>query len=258
MNKINNVNKFKKLSLILVLCSIMGINGCGSRKNERFDTVIDNVSSDTYFDDVIDEDVIKQVSDLEEYIKISNNLNKMNLLDNTSMEDYFDSYLMSPWEINYLIDEYENCRSINRENISKKLYIQNKYVNDYLHDYGYDIMSYVTLIGFKVRIADAGKMDMDKINSLRVPSQDVYDAYRNNSLFGRFWINDYDISSCSDLTNLLESIYDMQNNASNASKDNGSVEYNRDRNKLLMNAINNLKKIYSNEYEVNKKRIRKI
>ena len=254
MDKNKEIKKLRNLSVALGLCATMMVSGCAKSNTNSFNDTMYGRYSKTCFDELVGSGCFDLIDELEKYISISNRLHRMSLKDNTSINDYIDSKLLPADDILYLIECYEDkdYHDVSKDEIRCQLYVQNKHVNSYIHDHGYSIMANATLFGLKARVADAAGLSSDEAYLLSVMDQSTFEELTDFA-FSKVYIGDYDIGRCSDYLDLARSIYDMQNNDTAVSNSNDRVVYNSDRNKLIMNAINNLKKCLNNDYVIDSK-----
>lgn len=251
MNNKKRIDRLKRLSVLIGLSTALSlVECCNKNNNKTFDYVMESVSDETCFDEVAGDELIDSVNELESYIDLSNELSKLYLDDvNYDLSNY---KLRKPEEISTLIDNYDRNNTID-------LCIQNKLVNNYIRNYGYNIMDEAILNGIKSRIADLGDIDSLYVDNIDVMDRKTFNAIMSSGYAKPLLIGNLDISRNKDFINLLISLYDMQENVSYSKEYDKNIYYNKGRNKLIKNAIDNLKKIYSNEYKLdNKKRIKKI
>lgn len=257
-NKKELINRLKYMSLVLTLSTSIGLSGCG-KNNTKFSDTMRGRNNSTCFDELIGDDYFDLIDEVEKYVIISNKLNNLKLEDNTSIDDYIDSKLLKADEILSIIACYSDKNTDNetKDNLRCVLYVQNKLVNSYIRNNGYGIIAKATLLGLKARIADAASLDEKYASSIRVMDQDTFNSLIE-APFYEIYIGDYDIAKCGDYMNLLNSVYKMQNNENLAATTDIKSIYNKDRNKYIIEAINNLRICMSNDYKVDSKnRIRR-
>lgn len=242
--------------LATALACVPMVSAC-NRPSTSFGGTMYGVYENTCFDEMVGDEFVKEISRLEEYINISDKLNKLDLVDNTNTNNYLNCYLGNSAYLNALIDDYENKNydTYSKDELNALLYVQNKLVNEYIYHNGYDIMASATLNCLKARIADASGLSVSEAKKITVMDKKTYDQVASE-IFPSIFIGEYDISKCDDLLDLLNSVYEMQSNDSKVSHDE-FVSYNKDRNKIILKAINNLKNSLVSEYKIDsKKRIK--
>lgn len=258
-NKKELINRLKYMSLVLTLSTSIGLSGCGKTNNTKFSDTMRGRNNSTCFDELIGDDYFDLIDKVESYVDLSDELEKLNLSDNTIIDDYMNVELLSPDDIYAIISCY-NDKKIDKESKDRlgcELYVQNKLVNSYIRNNGYGIIAKATLLGLKARIADAASLDEKYASSIRVMDQDTFNSLIETPFY-EIYIGDYDIAKCSDYMNLLNSVYKMQNNENLAATTDIKSIYNKDRNKYIIEAINNLRICMSNDYKVDSKnRIRR-
>ena len=245
MDKKKRINKkvvmLKEMSLLLGLCTSLSLTGCSKNNSNHFNDFVSSISDDTCYDDIINSSMLDDVSLLEEYIYLSDMLH---YLPATNIRCK-NIELLKPDQIRELVSKD-----------SKELIIQNSLVNEYISKYGSTIVEEAALIGIKAKVADTVGIPVEDTLNINVLDKNTYDMIslqKNKEIL----IGGYDIFMCTDLINLLNSIYDLQDNNS-LSNGNKSFSYNEERNKLLLRTINNLRIVLSNQYVVtNNKRIKK-
>ncbi len=260
MESKNNFNYIRKLSAIVGTAFVVGLTGCGNTNDVSFNDTMYGIYASTCFDELLGEEEINFISQLEEYIDISEELHDLKLEDYTSVDDYKESKLLSPEDIYYLIEEYKNndkYTESEKQDISCKLYVQDKYVNTLLRDKGYSAVADAALAGVKATVADAAGLDEDYASSIVVMSQKEYQELHESFVL-EIPIGDYDVAKCSDLKDLIEWTYKMQEQESKALKNkNERARYNSDRNNYLRKAIKCLEKCLRTKHTVDsKKRIK--
>ena len=251
MDRKMRIDRLKRLSVLIGLSTALSLTGCCNKNNNKtFDNVMESVSDETCFDEVVGDELLDSVSELEGYINISNELSKIYLEDiNSDLSNY---ELKKPEEIGVLIDNYDRNNTFD-------LCVQNKLVNNFIKNKGYNIMAEATLDGIKSRIADLDNIDIQYVRDIEVMDRKTFNAIISSGYSKPLLIGDLDISDDTAFINLLTSIYDMQEFESSNKEYNNDVYYNKDRNKLILHAINSLKKVYSNKYEVKgKNKVKKI
>ena len=251
MDKRTRIERLKRLSVLIGLSTLLSFVECCNKSNDKsFKAVISNIKDETCYDEVAGEELLFSVNELEKYVNLSNKLNKLYLDDITC--DLTDIKMLSPEEVDILIENYDRNNTVD-------LCVQNKLINNYIKNYGYDIMAEATLLGLKSRVADISGLDSANVKNIYIMDETAYNKELSKEYRPSLIIGDCNIYSALELRELLVSLYDMQENESYNKKYDNNVTYNRDRNKLIKSAINNLKKVYSNEYKLdNKKRIKKI
>lgn len=255
MKRNDLIRRLKYYSAVITLCTSMSVTGC-SKSDTSFNTTMYGVYDNTCFDELVGEDFIKEIVSLEEYVNISDKLSTLGLTDNTNSKDYSNLELLNYNTLKILIEDFENknFENISYDDLNAKLYVQRKLVDEYLYNNGYSIMAYASLNCVKARVADTVGMSLNEAKNLTIMDKESYDI-ATSALFSSILIDGYDVSK-SNIPDLMESIYNMQHNENNISKSE-RVTYNKDRNKFLKKALDNLKTCLSSEYRVDtKKRIR--
>lgn len=258
MNK-NNVKRIKLRILIIALTSTMALGAILAsiaylfNKKEKNDikSIITQEADNTYFDDFMVEELEKDLICLEEYIKLSNELNKILGKEYTIEEKYLeDGVLKSPEEISKIISKYDETKK--DIDVLKELKIQTGLVNKYLKTDGYDILANALLYAFKIEFIDA--YGLDKEISKKILEEIVVPSYEQMN-FGdledrkdSIIIGKNPVYYNYRLENVLSKIYTLQDNA--GKQNTNGYNYNKDRNKLLEDSFDMLKDLIEEQSKI--------
>lgn len=258
MSNSKQINRLRYLSTVLGMSFVIGFTGCGKTNDMSFGKTMYGVCDNTCFDELVGNDYIKLLSNLELYLECSDSLNNFSLEDNTISTDYRNCQLFDADYLLSLIEDYENkdYNTYSKDELNNILYIQNKLVNEHIYFNGYDVVSYGALMGVKASIADTVGLTYEEAKNIKIMNKKDFDSVATdfNPTININVGNDIvDIGKCSELVDLIYINYDVQTNASKVSPDARPV-YNKDRNKLLKDAINKLKICLASEYKIDQKR----
>ncbi len=226
-------------------------------KKESIQTYLQKELDDTYFDDFIEEELEEKLINLEKYVKLSNELNKIVGKKYSIEEKYLeDEKLKEPDEINQII---ENFNKSNKDvSFLKELKIQSCLINKYLKTDGYEIMADALLYGLKIEFVDAYGLDENIskqiYETITIPS---YNQMKFDSIDDRVRsvnIQNNKVYFNNKLENILSLVYTLQNNDS---KENTTgYNYNKDRNEMLEEGLYDLKSLIESNSEFRKLKIK--
>lgn len=253
----------KKKELIAILTSfslLTGISGCkknGLLNTYTFNEIVGQNCDNTNFDEYINSRTLDNVEKLEKALYLSEKLHK--LFKNESNNLNVDNEYLS--SLDYVYNEMEyykrNKDRINLDSKKKWLLVQEKLIDNYLLEDGYDIMETVSMALTKCKIYNAyfGLVDNNykRISNVIIPSNNnLFDQYIKLELNNKKVV----IKNNGDISTLIEYLYKMQSRGDRPDLKEMSG-YNKYRNKLLKDTINQSKKVLSYNYKVNKVNVMK-
>ena len=272
MKKIQNIrlNKLKLRIALILLSGTVALGGLAyfiasliikSKAEKKYDikNVITQEAENTYFDDFILEDFEKELIDLQKYIEISNELEKL-IGKKYTIEDESLKYqlLKSPEEIRELIEKYKT----NKKDVEvlKELKVQASLANIYLKTDGYDILSNALLYALKIEIVDAYGFDKELSNNLLtsivIPSFNGMNMDEDdpNLHSDSVKIGENEVTLSDDLIELLKQIYDLQH--ADGKENEKGYGYFDERNNMLEDSFDYLKAVLEKDSEFEQLKIK--
>ena len=224
--------------------------------SKSLSSIVSENKDNTCFDELIGEKNLNKIDELEKYIELSEILKEYRFYDNTSQE--IKEKLLKPEEIYTMLLAYTNEESreylSNDEfnDLSNNLAIQECLVNNYIRN-SYRFMEMNTMMCVKAQILDTKNMNEDNIDQIKIPAYIGKGSMLSENEDRKIKINDCTINSGNKLCDLIYSVYEMQSEGEifNSVKDSKGYEYNKTRNKIILDAIKNMKEVSSYKYELN-------
>lgn len=251
--KIQNLKKIRTLAVTFGASAVFGLSGCGKEEDKSFETVLESVEDSTCLDEVLSEndaELLDNITKLENYISLSNKLNKEKIEKMyITSEQLEGETLLSAEEIESLLVEYKANK--NNEEILYKINIQQKLMNNFIVSEGYKYTSDLGLWVLKSKIADSYKVNTDistdiaESITIQSKSKMNYDESDPSNFKQYIEVGTGQVEINNDYKNLLSTIYSLQENLGN--KD---YSYNKSRNNLIENSINNMERIIQKEYKL--------
>lgn len=260
------IDKIKLRLLLIILSGTVALGGLAyfiigllNKKQKTYDIkdVITSEEENTYFDDFMLEDLEKELIELQKYIELSNELEKLigkkYIIEDESLKN---EQLKSPEEIKVLFDSYkENKKDVE---VLMELKIQDSLTNLYLKTDGYNILSETLLHALKIEMVDAYGFDKETskkiLDNISIPSYNEMNWGNPEKRKNSIKIGDNYIILNNNLDNLLSQIYKLQDESG---KENISgYNYNKDRNELLEESFDMLKDVIERESKFNKMKIK--
>ena len=236
----------KRIYCFLGVASLVGLVGCSSNHHSKksFTDVVAQHSDINSFDDITPEELIEEVGDLEEYLKLSEQLHSLNL--DSSFVVFNDAIqLLSVEELNWMCEQSND--------FEKELAVQEKLVNRKIYE-SYSLMEKVTSYCIKSKIIDSFQLDSSDIDSIYIPEENFNfeeptttlsfsdDVERNTLVF----------EMDSDFTKGINDVYNMQHKGESNDyiryDSEKTYQYNKERNQLIEQALDDTKVLLSNEY----------
>ena len=255
----------KKISLILgmsVGLTLMG--GCSQKsENKKVIEIVDEMKDSTCLDELIGANKLEAIDELLEYIDLSKTLNRLKIKDvDININDY---KLLSPYEIRKLITIYTNkdapkyLTETERIQNEEELLAEKKLVNSYIYNVGYNISKDFLLAVLKSEILDAQGLDENSANTITIVSEKESYINRIPLPFGDIIrLTDNIETSDRNLINSLASFYYMEKKGETRNiRTSDPSEYNKDRNKMIKEAIENGIKTSKKEYILKKGKIKR-
>ena len=253
----------KKIAILLGMSiGLTLVGGCSNKNNNKkvSDTVI-SVKDKTCLDEILSYSGMKIMDELQEYIELSSELNKINIKDTkVNIENY---ELYTPLDIKKLIVIYKSKdaqEKLSKEEFKeiKKEIIASKYlINEYLANDGYEITEEFLKAVLKSEILDAKELDKNSINTITILPEEESHINSTPSGFNDYiYITDDIKTNDKNIKDTLYSLYSMQSNEEQ-NNNNEIIEYNKNRNKTINNAINNGIKTLKKDYIIKKDILKK-
>lgn len=251
--KIMNLKKIRTLAVTLGASAVFGLTGCGKEEDKSFETVLESVEDSTCLDEVLSKnntELLENITKLENYIKLSNKLNKEKIEKMYITEEQLkNETLLSIEEIENLLLEYNTDK--NNEEKLFRLNVQQKLVNKFIVSKGYGYASDLGIWVLKTKIADSYNLNTDISTNIAeiitIPSKTKmnYDESDPGNFNQYIPVGTGEVYLNNDYSNLLSNIYTLQEQLENTDS-----QYNNDRNDLIENSINNMERILKKEYKL--------
>ena len=252
-DKIIKLKKIRTLAVTFGASAIFGLTGCRKEEDKSFEEVLESIEDSTCLDEVLsknDTELLDNITKLEDYIKLSNKLNKEKIEKMYITEEQLKGEtLLGIEEIEKLLSEYNEDKT-NEEKLFK-LNIQQKLVNNFIVSKGYEYTSELGIWVLKSKIADSYKVNTDISTDIAesitiLSKSDMrYDLSDPNNFEKYIKVGTGNVKINTDYSNLLSNIYTLQEYSGNT-----GYLYNGDRNDLLENSINNMERILIKEYKL--------
>lgn len=260
------IDKIKLRLLLIILSGSIALGGLTylivslfnkKQKNNDIKNVITTEAQNTYFDDFMYEDLEKELIELQKYIELSNELEKLigkkYTIEDKSLEN---EQLKSPEEIKVLFEQYnENKKDIE---LLKELKIQAALINLYLKTDGYDILANALIYALKIEIVDAYGFDenisKEILDSITIPSYNEMNWGNPEHSQDSIKVGDNFIELSLKLKNILSRIYELQDNS--GKENTVGYNYNKDRVKLLEDSFDTLEKLFETDSSFGKIKIK--
>ena len=240
---INNIKiNMKKMALLIGLSTVL-MTGC-SKKHMELKTTYNSNKEITVFDELYSEESIEKLEELIKYIQISEKIHSMRF-ERTPIENIKENYTLASIDYIEQLIQDKNYEELN---------IQEQLVNNYIYSRGYDIVymackklleaKELDVLGF-----DETAEDHITINEKKSGINDPESRYIDMGVFK--------VEHTSSLGNLYLSMYEMNNKGYAYGSTKKAYSYNKDRNELILRAIDRIVSVIPIEYKATKKGVLK-
>lgn len=264
MKEVTNLKIFKNIKKYILLtataATVISVSGCSKKdttKDKLITDITNEVSNNTCFDEILNlaSQNLEDINNLEEYLKLSEELHNLSFrrVEVSSLDGY---QLLTPEEIQKLIVKY-NDNSNNKEVSLTEIDLSNqeKLLNEYLCEKGYNLMETILKLAVKAKMLDANNMNEFNYDNIKIASSNVGNITNpEHTLFVVTYVNNTEIKSEYEdsVYKAIYNLYNMQNMSkeSNAIILENKIKYNKDRNNYLWDAIYSAKELILSDVEI--------